>query len=310
MKLTKLMAMTLALVSGSALAGPIQWTSVDNLVTASGSIATTLDKGIKRVGGYSGSAGAGHISPNGYLEVTATLLTEAQKDAYNAAIGEVQNDIFQKTAEEYFGEEYVNAQAAMDVAVSEYVAAVTPIAVAQHVNNMATQVQFSGDAVEGQQLQAYVTNNNVLMTTGQVDAYNNTLTALQDAADQFAGVAAVYNDPQMISNFQSMADADGVDFLNADGLFLDRIENQNITGMQAALVVDFTSMNSTMYVQDVAANLVTTEFLNQAGVNSTFYLTGPTQDINTTCSTVQNGTIFQTYQTQDPDMPCFIEPMP
>ena len=78
----------------------------------------------------------------------------------------------------------------------------------------------------------------------------------------------------MISNFQSMADADGVDFLNADGLFLDRIENQNITGMQAALVVDFTPMNSTMYVQDVAANLVTTEFLNQAGVNSTFYLTG------------------------------------
>ena len=300
--------MILVLASGSAVAGPVQWNSVDNLVTASGSIATTLDKGIKRVGGYAGSAGAGHISPNGYLEVEATLLTEAQKNAYNAAIGEVQNDIFQKTAEEYFGEEYVNAQAAMDAAVDSYVAATTPIAVAQHVNNMATQVQFSGDAVEGQQLQAYVTNNNVLMTTGQVDAYNNTLTALQDAADQFAGVAAVYNDPQMISNFQSMADADGVDFLNADGLFLDRIENQNITGMQAALVVDFTSMNSTMYVQDVAANLVTTEFLNQAGANSTFYLTGPTQDITTTCAVVQNGTIFQTYQTQDPDMPCFIEP--
>ena len=50
------MAMTLALVSGSVLAGPIQWNSVDNLVTASGSIATTLDKGIKRVGGYTGQA--------------------------------------------------------------------------------------------------------------------------------------------------------------------------------------------------------------------------------------------------------------
>ena len=305
------MAMTLALVSGSALAGPIQWSSVDNLVTASGSIATTLDKGIKRVGGYTGQASGGVLSPDGYLEVSATLLTEAQKDAYNAAIGEVQNDIFQKTAEEYFGEEYVNAQAAMDVAVSEYVAAVTPIAVAQHVNNMATQVQFSGDAVEGQQLQAYVTNNNVLMTTGQVDAYNNTLTTLQDAADQFASVAAVYNDPQLIQNFQSMADNDGVDFLNADGLFLDRIEDPaSFTGYNAALVVDFTSMNNTYYVQDISANITTTEFLNQSGVNSAFYLTGPTQDINTTCSTVQNGTIFQTYQTQDPDMPCFIEPMP
>jgi len=304
------MAMTLALVSGSVLAGPIQWTSVDNLVTASSSIVTTLDKGIKRVGGYSSMAGAGHISPNGYLEVTATLLTEAQKDAYNAAIGEVQNDIFQKTAEEYFGEQYAATQAAMDAAVDQYVAAATPLAVATHINNMANQVQLSGDAVEGQQLQAYVTANNVLMTTQQVNDYNSSLTVLQDAADTFAGVAAVYNDPQLISNFQSMADNDGVDFLNADDLFFDRIENQNITGMQAAVVVDFTSMNNTMYVQDVAANLVTTEFLNQAGVNSIFYTTGPTQDINTTCATVQNGTIFQTYQTQDPDMPCFIEPMP
>lgn len=304
------MAMTLALVSGSVLAGPIQWNSVDNLVTASGSIATTLDKGIKRVGGYTGQASGGVVSPNGYLEVEATLLTEAQKDAYNAAIGEVQNDIFQKTAEEYFGEEYAAAQTAMDAAVDQYVAAVTPIAVAQHVNNMATQVQTSGDAVEGQQLQAYVTNNNVLMTTGQVDAYNNSLTTLQDAADTFAGVAAVYNDPQLIQNFQSMADNDGVDFLNAEGLFLDRIENQGLSTYAAALVVDFTTMNNTYYVQDISANITTTEFLNQSGVNSAFYLTGPTQDINTTCAVVQNGTIFQTYQTQDPDMPCFIEPTP
>ena len=300
----------LALVSGSAVAGPVQWNSVDNLVTATASLQDTFDRGLKRVGGYASSAGAGHISPDGYLEVSATLVTTAQKDAYNAAIGEVQNDIFSKTAEEYFGEEYVNAQNAMDAAIDTYVAAATPLAVATHISNMAQQVQLSGDAVQGQQLQAYVTNNNVLMTQTNVVDYNNSLVVLQDAADQFAGVAAVYNDPQLIQNFQSMADADGVDFLNADGLFLDRIENQNITGMQAALVVDFTSMNSTMYVQDVAANLVTTEFLNQAGANSTFYLTGPTQDINTTCSTVQNGTIFQTYQTQDPDMPCFIEPMP
>ena len=302
--------MSLALVSGSALAGPVQWNSVDNLVNASSSIATTLDVGLRRVGGYTAQASNGVVSPNGYLEVEALLLTETQKNAYNAAVIDVQADIFMKTASEYFGEEYEASQAAMDAAIDTYVAAATPLAVAQHVSNMAAQVQISGDAVEGQQLQAYVTNNNILMTTGQVDEYNNSLTTLQDAADLFAGVAAVYNDPQLISNFQSMADADGVDFLNADSLFFDRIENQAITGMAAAVVVDFTSMNSTMYVQDVSANIQTTEFLNQAGNTSAFYLNGPTQNINTTCSTVQNGTIFQTYQTQDPDMPCFIEPMP
>lgn len=298
-------------MSASALAGPIQWTSVDNLVAASGSIATTLDKGIKRVGGYTGSAGAGHVSPYSYLSVEATMLTSAQKDAYNAAIGEVQNDIFQKTAEEYFGEEYVNAQNAMDAAVDTYVAAVTPLAVATHISNMAQQVQLSGDAVQGQQLQAYVTNNNVLMTQTNVVDYNNSMQALQGAADQFAAVAAVYNDPQLIQNFQSMADADGVDFLNADALFLDRIEDPvAFTGYAAAMVVDFTSMNSTMYVQDISTKLVTTEFLNQAGAQSAFYTTGPTQDITTTCAIVQNGTIFQTYQSQDVNMPCYIEPAP
>lgn len=298
-------------MSASALAGPVQWTSVDNLVAASGSLAQTFDIGLKRVGGYTGSAGAGHVSPDGYLEVAATLVTTAQKDAYNAAIGEVQADIFSKTAEEYFGEEYVNAQNAMDAAVDQYVAAATPLAVATHISNMAQQVQLSGDAVQGQQLQAYVTTNNVLMTQTNVVDYNNSLTVLQDSADQFAAVAAVYNDPQLIQNFQSMADADGVDFLNADALFLDRIEDPiAFTGYQAALVVDFTSMNSTMYVQDISSKLVTTEFLNQAGVQSAFYLTGPSQDITTTCSVVQNGTIFQTYQSQDVNMPCYIEPTP
>ena len=301
--------MSLVLASGSAVAGPVQWNSVDNLVAASGSLAQTFDIGLKRVGGYTGNAGAGLVSPDGYLEVPATLVTTAQKDAYNAAIGEVQNDVFQKTAEEYFGEEYVNAQNAMDAAVDSYVAAATPLAVATHISNMAQQVQLSGDAVQGQQLQAYVTNNNVLMTQTNVVDYNNSLTVLQDSADQFAAVAAVYNDPQLIQNFQNMADNDGVDFLNADALFIDRIEDPvAFTGYQAALVVDFTSMNSTMYVQDISANIVTTEFLNQSGLQSGFYTTGPTQDSITSCEFVQNATIFQAYQSQDPNMPCYLEP--
>lgn len=303
--------MSLALVSGSALAGPVQWTSVDNLVAASGSIATTLNAGIRRVGGVQSGVGvaSGNITPNGYLEVEAVLLTEQQRLAYNQAVGEVQLDIFQKTAAEYFGEEYEAAGVAFSNAVDAYVNAVTPIATAQHINNMAAQVQVSGDAVQGQQLQAFLNNNNVLMTTGQTDAYNNSLTVLQDAADHYAGVAAVYSDPQLVSNFQTMADADGVDFLNADSLFFDRIENQGITGMAAALVVDFTSMNSTMYVQDLSFNIQTTEFFNQAGNASTFFQQGPTQNIDTTCSIVQNGTIFQTYQGQDPNMPCYSAPV-
>jgi len=303
------MATTLALVSGSVLAGPVQWNSVDNLVNTSASITTTLNAGIKRVAGYTGQAANGVVSPNGYLEVSATLLTEAQKDAYNAAILEVQADIFQKTAAEYFGEEYVASQAAMQAAVDSYTQAVTPIAIANHINNMATQVQLSGDAIEGQQLQAYVTNNTVLMSTNQIDTYNNSLTALQDAADQFAAVAVVYNDPARIESFQINADLNGVDFLNADAVFLDRIENQGLTGFNAGVVVDFTSTASLLLVEDISVAIQTTEFLNQAGANDFFYTTGPTQDPSTLCSIV-NGVITGTFQNTDPDMPCYVEPMP
>lgn len=298
-------------MSGSALAGPVQWNSVDNLVTASGSINTTLDAAIKRVGGVQSGIGvsAGNITPDGFLETSATLLTSAQQDAYNLAVLEVTADVFSKTAAEYFAEEYETAGISFSEAVDAFVNATTAIAIASHVGNMATQVQTSGDAIQGQQLQAYVQNNSVLITTAELDAFNNSQTALQDAADQYAAVAAVYNDAQMISNFQTNADLNGVDFLNADSVFLDRIENQGLTGFQAGVVVDFTSTASLMLVEDISANIETTNFFVNAGATSFFYTQGPTQDVDTTCSVV-NGVLTGTFQNEDPAMPCYIEPMP
>jgi hypothetical protein len=304
------MAAALVLANGSAVADPIQWTSVDNLVNASGSISATLNAAIKRVGGTEAQVGGGAVTPNGYLEVDAVLLKAAQIDDYNAALLEVQNDIFSKTAAEYFGEQYSLSQAAFAATVDQFVAAVTPIATAQHINSMASQVQFSGDAVEGQQLQQFINNNpGVFMTTENMTMFNDSLTVMQDAADTFAAVAAVYNDQQLIDNFQFNADANGVDFLNADNVFLDRIENQAFTGYDAAVVVDFTSVASLMLIQDISTNIQTTEFLNQAGANTDFYTTGPTQNTETTCNIVFNGGL-QTWQTTDPDMPCYIEPAP
>ena len=283
---------------------------MDNLVTASGSISATLDAAIKRSGGAQALVPGGTVTPNGYLEVPAVLLGEAQINDYNNALLAVQNDIFQKTATEYFTEQYSVSQAAFQASVDQFVQAITPLAIAQHVGNMATQVQFSGDAVEGQQLQAYINNTpSAFLTTNDMTAFNDSMTAMQDAADTFSAVAAVYSDPQLIDNFQFNADANGVDFLNADGVFLDRIENQAITGYAAAVVVDFTSAAALYLVQDISTNIDTTTFFNQAGVNSAFYLTGPTQDISTNCNIVDNANAFP-YQSDDPDMPCYIQPIP
>lgn len=302
---------TLALVSVSdrALAGPVSWTSVDNLVTASGSIATTLDAAIKRSGGAQEQIPNGVVTPNGYLEVPAVLLSQTQVDDYNTALQAVQADIFQKTAAEYFGEQYTASQANFQAAVDQFVGAVTPLAIATHVGNMAAQVQLSGDAIQGQQLQSYVNDNpNVFMTGEDMAIFNDSMTMMQDAADTFSAVAAVYNDQQLIDNFQFNADSNGVDFLNADNVFLDRIENQALTGYDAAVVVDFTSTAALYLVQDISANIQTTTFLNQAGVNSAFYTSGPSQDPDTLCGIASGG--VATYQSFDPSMPCYVEVAP
>lgn len=282
---------------------------MDNLVNSSNAIADTLDRAIKRVGGVQSHVPGGSVTPNGYLEVEAVMLTEAQKNAYNTDVLAVQADIFSKTAQEYFTEQYAVSQEAFSQSVDQFIAAITPLAVAAHVADMAAQVQLSGDAIQGQQLQQYVTANNVMITTEGMTMYNDSLTMLQDATDQFSAVAAVYNDQQMIDNFQFNADANGVDFLNADNVFLDRIENQAFTGYDAAVVVDFTTIAGVLLVQDISTNIETTTFLNQAGVASTFYTTGPTQDDAFLCSFVDQAGYWP-YQNEDPSMPCFLSPTP
>lgn len=287
----------------------MNWVSVDNLVQASSSISATLDAAIKRTGGAQALVFGGTVTPNGYLEVPAVLLGEAQINDYNNALLAVQNDVFQKTAQEYFTEQYSISNQAFQASVDQFVSAVTPLAIAQHVGNMANQVQLSGDAIEGQQLQAYINNTpSAFLTSNDMTAFNDSLTAMQDAADQFAAVAAVYSDQQLIDNFQFNADSNNVDFLNADNVFLDRIENQALTGYAAAVVVDFTSTASLLLIQDISTNIETTQFFNQAGVNSAFYTTGPTQNVETNCTIVDNANAFP-YQSDDPDMPCYIQPI-
>ena len=217
MKLSKLMTMTaLVLVNVSAQAEVLQWSSVDNLVSASESIKTTFNAGIRRTAGVGVYAQVGGIAGDGLM--TPVHMSYAQKDAYNSAIGEVQNDIFQKTAEEYLAEQSELAQGNFNAAVDAFVDAASVFVQATYVNALSAQVQASGDAVEGQALQAYVTDNNVLITTANVDIYNEALDTVELAAETWATVEAVYQDPQRVAGLQQMADNNGVDFLNANDL--------------------------------------------------------------------------------------------
>ena len=139
--------MSLVLASGSAVAGPVQWNSFDDLVNASGSIAQTLNVGIRRIGGAGDSAAVGGIAADdGFLQ--PVYMSEAQKNAYNVAVGDVQVDIFNKTAQEYLAEQSILAQDNFSAAVDAFVNAASPFIQATYVNALAAQVQASGDAVQ------------------------------------------------------------------------------------------------------------------------------------------------------------------
>ena len=292
--------MSLALVSGSALAGPVQWNSVDSLVNASESIKTTLNVGIRRIGGAGDVAAVGGIAQDdGFLQ--PVYMTEAQKNAYNVAVGDVTIDVFNKTAEEYLAEQSILAQENFSAAVDAFVDAASPFIQATYVNALAAQVQTSGDAIQGQQLQSYLQNNNVLITSQNVTDYNSSLDTVELAAEIWGTVEAVYQDPTRVQNLQATADTANMDFLNADDLFLDRFSEVN----ESAAIVFTSGVNqgSVLFV-DVASNLMTTAEIIDAGQISDFYTTGPTQDEQVLCE------FTGTWQSNDSTMPCYVEPMP
>lgn len=285
---------TLVLASGSVQAEPVQWNSVDNLVIASESIKTTLNAGIRRIAGVEEYALVGGIAVDGVM--TPVQMTYQQAADYNTAIGEVQVDIFQKTAAEYLAEQSTLAQSNFNAAVDQFINAASPFIQATYVNALAAQVQTSGDAVQGQALQSYVTSNNLLITNNVVDEYNASLDSVELAAETWATVEAVYQDPNRVQGLQDAADALSYDFLNAGDLFLDRFSEVNHS---AAIVFSSGVIESSILFVDVQSNLKTVSEIIDAGTTASFYTTSPTQDTGTLCS------FTNAWQIDDPNLPCY-----
>lgn len=261
------------IVSGKTLATPLQWNSIDNLVNASGDIVSTFDAGIKRVSGVMETAYQGGISQDGYLY--DVHMDQAKATAYNNAILEVQQDNFSKTAAEYLAEQSLLAEGNFSAAVDQYVNAASIFIEATAVSNIAQEAQMSGDAVMAQNVQSYVTNNNVLITEQNVIDYNDALDTVELAGEVWATVEAVYQNSEAVMGLQAQADQLGYDFANADDLFLDRYSEMT---QSAAIVFNHNAMEAAVIFADVQSNLMTIEEMNMAGEQGGFYNTGPTQN--------------------------------
>ena len=260
-------------VSGQTLAEAQSWTTIDNLVNASGNIVTTFDGGIKAISGTLEYAHQGGIMQDGSLY--QHHMKQDDVDAYNLAVMDASVDNYSLTAAEYLAEQATQAQGNLDAAVDQYVNAASIFIEATRISDMAQTAQETGDANQAQAVQNYINDNNVLITTADVTEYNDALDTVELAAETWATIEAVYQNGEAVAGLQAQADQAGFDFANADDLFLDRYSEMT---QSAAIIFNHNAMDAAMIFVDVQSNLKTIEEMNMAGEQGGFYTTGPTQN--------------------------------
>lgn len=235
----------------------VQAAEIETLITTSNSIKQTFDLGIKTVGGQYDLATVGGITPE---MASNAHLTYEQAESYNLALTAMKDANYTMTAQEYFDQQ---SQASLDLlnnAINNYVDASAQLITAVQVNDMASNVTTTEEAT---QLQTYITNNELQITSEQVDTYNNTLDLVQTAAQTAASFIAVASDATLVESAQAQADALGQSFAFAETAYYSN----------SAFSVDLAGGTISL---DVSGYLKTALDVLAAGGQSTFYTTSPT----------------------------------
>ena len=243
---------------------------LDQLVTASGSIVTTFDQGIQYVGGVTTATENGQIV--GVGSASESHLTYGQADAYNAALDATQQAVYTMSVYDYVEVARQDAAADFGVAVDSYIGASSVLIQAVAVNDMASEAESTGDAVQAQNVQAYIATNDVSITDTHVDVYNDSLDAVEESGQTFAAFVAVANDSEVMQQLETEVASQGQDFLNADQLMF---EIGFETG-QPTIVALFSTGSGTFIDIGLPYNYTGGAQIYADGVNSEFYNTGPT----------------------------------
>ena len=243
---------------------------LDQLVTASGSIVTTFDQGIQYVGGVTTATENGQIV--GVGTASESHLTYGQADAYNAALDATQQAVYTMSVYEYVDVARQDAAADFGVAVDSYIGASSVLIQAVAVNDMASEAESTGDAVQAQNVQAYIATNDVSITDTHVDVYNDSLDAVEESGQTFAAFVAVANDSEVMQQLETEVASQGQDFLNADQLMF---EIGFETG-QPTIVALFSTGGGAYIDIALPYNYTGGAQIYADGVNSEFYHTGPT----------------------------------
>lgn len=234
----------------------VQATEIDNLITTSGSLKDTFALGIQTVGGQAAYAQNGGISPD---MASNAHVSYQQAEDYNNALTAVSQANYSMTAQEYFDDQAAQAMNNLDNAIGTYVQASGDLIGAVVVNQMASEATNQETT---EQLQTYITNNELQITTESVDTYNSALDMVESAAQTASAFTAVANDQSLVDSAQAQADEFGDSFSFAQSAFYD----------QGVATVAMLGGNITL---DVTAYYKSAEDILTAGQESEFYRTSP-----------------------------------
>lgn len=208
----------------------------------------------------------GGIAPTGMVD--AGYISEMQMQAYNDAMAAVQNKTYtyDPGAQEYFDSQAQQAMDLVDQAVSDYVAAAQVLIEVATINEMAQDAQASGDERDAMAIQEYADTNDVLLDDAERLAYNDSLQAIEEGAQQAAAFYAVAGDATLIQSANEAAESMLTYYADASNAYFD-----NGSGM---VVVEWANQISAVML-DVNGYFKTDVEVISAGSTSMFYTTSP-----------------------------------
>ena len=282
-----------------------QTSEIDDLVSASSAIQSTLNNSYRRIAGATSLVGTSIVADDrmtstdqysnfGVIDYRASTMQETETGEYNIQLLNVSNATYAMSVQEYLDGEYVTAGNEFDAAVDTFVDAASVFAKAVRINDLAVVASASGNVQDSRALQDYINTNNVLLGNSDITAYNNAMGYIEDTVQLYSAVAILKDDTTTVANIQSEADNAGRDYIYAtDAIYNDQTQTMSwgFTGPSGetqynmARVVDMSA-----YVTNNASTI------RNAGTTSDFYQNGPTQ----------NDCFFATpAQKADPSDPCY-----
>ena len=206
--LARLLAPTMAalslIASGQASAQALtqsQQTAVSNLSTASGGIKSQISLGLGSAANLSIAANNGYIvDPSAWQ---AAAITEQQRTAYNAALSTFQSTSFYN-AQQFLQDQAAASRTQMQQAISSLSSAAVDLQKAVVVNQMVSAVADAPTAKTTQSAIA-AAGLNTEITSGQVSAFNSSLSMVNSYATQTAAFLSAAKNTSITSTIDLTA---------------------------------------------------------------------------------------------------------